>query len=284
LSHAIEDGFWVAVIHGIVESKGVIPARNQLRADRLAPKNERWLQMKRLMMLMLVALAIPATAFAATSGGSAGPTCSPTGFERDGIDLTAAQIGGNVTGSLDASGCDIGVYYGPATKGSVKNATIKNAKYFGVVNYRGKVNVTNSTISQIGNTPLDGTQHGVGIFYTTEGTPGGAASGAAKGAIKGNILHSYQKGGITVRGAGASATIERNTLTGVGHVAYIAQNGIQVSFGGSATVKGNTVSGHWYTPDGTEACGLLVYQAGKVNAKATANTLFDNEVEMYVGP
>ena len=240
--------------------------------------------MKRLMMLMLVALAIPATAFAATSGGSAGPTCSPTGFERDGIDLTAAQIGGNVTGSLDASGCDIGVYYGPATKGSVKNATIKNAKYFGVVNYRGKVNVTNSTISQIGNTPLDGTQHGVGIFYTTEETPGGAASGTAKGAIKGNILHSYQKGGITVRGAGASATIERNTLTGVGHVAYIAQNGIQVSFGGSATVKGNTVSGHWYTPDGTEACGLLFYQAGKVNAKATANTLFDNEVEMYVGP
>ena len=240
--------------------------------------------MKRLMMLMLVALAIPATAFAATSGGSAGPTCSPTGFERDGIDLTAAQIGGNVTGSLDASGCDIGVYYGPATKGSVKNATIKNAKYFGVVNYRGKVNVTNSTISQIGNTPLDGTQHGVGIFYTTEETPGGTASGTAKGAIKGNILHSYQKGGITVRGAGASATIERNTLTGVGHVANIAQNGIQVSFGGSATVKGNTVSGHWYTPDGTEACGLLFYQAGKVNAKATANTLFDNEVQMYVGP
>ena len=119
-----------------------------------------------------------------------------------------------MTGDLDAAGCDIGVYYGPGTKGSVKNATIKNAKYFGVVNYRGKVNVTNSTISQIGNTPLDGTQHGVGIFYTTEETPGGATSGTAKGTINGNVLHSYQKGGITVRGAGASATIERNTLTG----------------------------------------------------------------------
>jgi hypothetical protein len=237
--------------------------------------------MKRLMMLMLVALAVPATALAGTSG-SAGTTCSPTGFERDGINLTAAQIGGNVSGDLDAAGCDIGVYYGPGTKGSVKNATIKNAKYFGVVNYRGKVNVTNSTISQIGNTPLDGTQHGVGVFYTTEETPGGAASGIAKGAIKGNILHSYQKGGITVRGAGASATVERNTLTGAGHVAYIAQNGIQVSFGSTATVKNNTVSGHWYTPDGTEACGLLFYQAGKV--KATANTLFDNEVATYVGP
>jgi hypothetical protein len=164
----------------------------------------------------------------------------------------------------------------------VKNATIENARYFGVVNYGGKVNVANSTISQIGNAPFDGTQHGVGIFFTTEATPGVAADVIAKGTIKGNILHSYQKGGITVRGVGASATIERNTLTGVGHVDFIAQNGIQVSFGSSATVKGNTVSGHWYTPDSTEACGLLFYQAGKVNAKA--NTLFDNEVATYVTP
>jgi len=160
-----------------------------------------------------------------------------------------------VTGDLDAAGCDIGVYYGPGTKGSVKNATIENARYFGVVNYGGKVNVANSTISQIGNAPFDGTQHGVGIFFTTEATPGVAADVTAKGTIKGNILHSYQKGGITVRGVGASATIERNTLTGVGHVDFIAQNGIQVSFGGSATVKGNTVSGHWYTPADTESPG-----------------------------
>jgi len=162
--------------------------------------------MKRLMMLMLVALAVPATAFAATSGGSASTTCTPTGFNRDGINLTAAQIGGKVTGDLDAAGCDIGVYYGPGTKGSVKNATIENARYFGVVNYGGKVNVANSTISQIGNAPFDGTQHGVGIFFTTEATPGVAADVIAKGTIKGNILHSYQKGGITVRGVGASAT------------------------------------------------------------------------------
>ncbi len=164
----------------------------------------------------------------------------------------------------------------------MKNVTIENARYFGVVNYGGKVNVTNSTISQIGNAPFDGTQYGVGIFFTTEATPGVAADVTAKGTIKGNILHSCQKGGITVRGVGASATIERNMLTGVGHVDFIAQNGIQVSFGSRATVKGNTVSGHWYTPDSTEACGLLFYQAGKVNAKA--NTLFDNEVATYVTP
>ena len=37
-------------------------------------------------------------------------------------------------------------------------------------------------------------------------------------------------------------------MKGRGPVDDIAQNGIQVSFGGNATVKGNAVSGHWYTP------------------------------------
>jgi hypothetical protein len=237
--------------------------------------------MKRLMMLLLVALAIPATAFAGiNSSGDA--TCTATGFHRDGINLTAAQIGGDVTGDLDATGCDIGVYYGPGAKGSVTKATITNAKYFGVVNYRGKVNVKDSTISKIGNTPFDGTQHGVGILYTTEKDPYGETSGTAKGTISGNTLSLYQKGGITVRGAGASATIERNTLTGAGPISYIAQNGIQVSFGGSATVTANTVSGHSYTPDTNEACGVLFYQAGKVKVKQLqkANQVFNNEVNI----
>src|SRR3954470_2718439 len=142
-----------------------------------------------IMLLVLVALAIPATASATSSGG----TCTPTGFSRDGIDLTAAQIGGNVTGAVDAAGCDIGVFYGPGVKGSVNAATITNAKYFGVVNYRGGVDVKNSTMSKIGNNPFDGAQHGVGILYTTEEVPNGTTSGMATGQIIGNVLREYQK-------------------------------------------------------------------------------------------
>ena len=41
---------------------------------------------------------------------NASATCTPTGFFRDGINLTAAQIGGSVTGTLDATGCNIGAY------------------------------------------------------------------------------------------------------------------------------------------------------------------------------
>ena len=44
-----------------------------------------------------------------TSAAAAG--CTPTGFFRDGLNMTAAQIGGDVTGSLDATGCNVGVYY-----------------------------------------------------------------------------------------------------------------------------------------------------------------------------
>jgi hypothetical protein len=239
--------------------------------------------MKRLMMLLVVALAIPATAFAGASPHAA--ACTPTGFFRDNIELTAAQIGGNVTGDVNAIGCDIGVYYGPGAKGSVSNAKITNARYFGVVNYGGKVNVKDSTISQIGNIPFDGSQHGVGILYTTEKdpyAPHGDASGTAKGTISGNTLFEYQKGGITVRGAGASATIERNTVTGRGEIESIAQNGIQVSFGASATVAGNSVSGHSYKPDTNEACGVLFYNVGKVKVKQVqkANNLFGNEVDV----
>src|SRR4029077_21264323 len=59
-------------------------------------------------------------------------TCTPTGLMRDGIDLTAAQIGGNVMGPLDATGCNIGVYYEPGTTGTVNGADIHGANYYGV--------------------------------------------------------------------------------------------------------------------------------------------------------
>ena len=41
--------------------------------------------------------------------------CTPTGLMRDGINLTAALVNpsGPVTGTVNATGCNIGVYYGP---------------------------------------------------------------------------------------------------------------------------------------------------------------------------
>ena len=82
-----------------------------------------------------VASLASASAFIATMAVAAAPTaamaatCTDTGFVRDGINLTAMQIGGAVTGEIDATGCDIAVY----NPDSVTNADIHGARYYGVV-------------------------------------------------------------------------------------------------------------------------------------------------------
>jgi parallel beta-helix repeat protein len=187
-----------------------------------------------------------------------GVTCTQTGFTRDGINLTAAQIGGTVTGTLNATGCNIGAY----NPSSVTNATIVGANYFGVVANGGTHTVTGSTIRNIGEVPFNGSQHGVGIFFT-----------GASGTISGNTVSLYQKGGIVVRDGG-KVTINDNSVTGAGGITYIAQNGIQVSFGTSAKLFGNDVSRNNYTPSKVTACGLLIYKAGGVSGEFKAGIAY----------
>ena len=170
--------------------------------------------------------------------------CTPTGFRN----LTAEQIGGNVSGPLDATGCDIGVYYAPGTTGSVNGAEISGALYDGVVANAAAVNVTGSQIHNIGDTPLGGNQRGVGVYYTTLNPDLSSTGGtAATGTVSGNTFTKYQKGGIVVNGPGAAVTISGNTVTGDGRVTRNAQNGIQVGRGATGTITGNTVTGHAYT-------------------------------------
>lgn len=64
--------------------------------------------------------------------------------------------------------------------------------------------------------------------------------------ISGNTVTNYQKNGITANGD-VFAIITGNTVTGAGKVNYIAQNGIQVGFGGTGAVIGNSISSNFYT-------------------------------------
>jgi parallel beta-helix repeat protein len=218
------------------------------------------------------------------------PTCTQTGFFRDGINMTAAQIGGNVTGSLDAAGCNIGVYYDNTHTGNVSGANISGATYFGVVvnGDAGAVsgNVTGSTIHDIGETPLtgQGSQHGTAIYYRA------FAGGTASGTISGNTIRNYQKGGITISG-NVSASITKNTVTGQGPVAWIAQNGIQVGYGAKATVTGNTVTNNAYTGANlASSAGILVVGgacfgtglAYTVGLDISKNTLTTNDIGVWL--
>jgi Right handed beta helix region len=220
---------------------------------------------------------------------SASVTCTATGFFRDGINMTAAQINpsGTVSGDVDATGCNVGVYYDQGT-GVVNNANVHGANYFGVLvngdDHVVAVDVTGSTVSSIGETPHNGTQHGVGIYYRAFG------AGSTSGKVAGNVVGTYQKGGITVNGA-STVTVSGNTVTGDGRVDWISQNGIQVGYGATAQVKSNVVSGNAYTGLNCASSGGVLVVGGAwfgtgvpltTGTQITGNTLVNNDVGVFL--
>ncbi len=234
--------------------------------------------------LMRFVLAVcTSTAAAVTFGvgpAAASAACTPTGFVRDGINLTAALINpGTVSGTVDATGCNIGVYYGPGSTGRVSKAEIYGANYFGVVNDGGVVDVMNSWVHDIGEVPFNGTQHGVGIYF--------AYDSGATGHITGNTVSRYQKGGIVVNGGNDSATINNNVVTGLGQVNFIAGNGIQLAFGATGAIFNNTVSDNAYTgTNDASSAGILVF-GGCGDPQDTGvdihnNTLSQNDMGIYL--
>ena len=181
--------------------------------------------------------------------------CTTTSYSG----LTAAIVNPTttVTGPVDATGCDIGVYFDNG-KGSIDKADISKALQFGVfVNgdtNNVAVDIRDSSIHEIGDTIFSGNQRGVAIYYRAY-----YLTGSASGTISGNQITNYQKAGIVANGQGTSVVITDNTVTGHGPTAVIAQNGIQVGYGASATVMRNTVSGNSYSgTTGYASGGVLV--------------------------
>lgn len=209
--------------------------------------------------------------------------------------MTAAQVGGNVSGNLNAVGCDIGVYYNHSHTGQVTNASIHDANQYGVfvdgMSGNVAVNTTKSHVYNIGThtaeayTP-NGVQTGVGIYYNSVNStvsPSVVTPGRVQGKISGNTVDDYQKGGIVANGSKTDADTDSNVVTGAGPVDYIAQNGIQMSRGAMGGVTNNTVAANAYTGAGTAtSAGVLVY--GGLGDPLTegitvdSNKLIDNDV------
>lgn len=230
--------------------------------------------MKRILISLAVLSMIAAAAHAA---------CTVTGFYRDGINLTASLINpASVTGTVDATGCNIGVYYDSGV-GTIANANIFGANYFGVVNNGATVNVSSSLIYKIGESPFNGSQHGVAIYFT----------GGGSGTIDSNQVSAYQKGGIVGNGTGTKVTITNNVVTGLGPVPFIAQNGIQVSRSATGEVSGNSISANFYTACSNQdaaktgcipwvSAGLLLYDVDANAIKKSNNQFRDNQRNMLL--
>jgi hypothetical protein len=218
------------------------------------------------------------------------PPCTPTDLIQDGHPLTARMIDPtSVTGAVDGMGCDIAVYYSMAgSGGTISSADISDAVYYGVADNKASaaVNILNTSIHNIGNAVFDGSQHGVGIFYT---------GGSANGTVDNDSVYLYQKNGMAIKN-GANVIVTNNTVTGRGRTKIIAQNGIELFHATSPNLSGNTVSLNIYTQNtsctpgcvgsttGVTATGFLLFDTNFKNPGEVApfNHAFRNQVDYYV--
>ena len=150
-----------------------------------------------------------------------------------------------------------------------------------------KLSATGVTVDGAGAVPINGCQQGIGIQVGTTGlTPASAGVGIAT--LKGVTVSGYQKNGITVDGAGSSASITKTTVTGAGPTTQIAQNGIQVSSGAQATIKSSTITGNECNnascgPDSltsSQSTGVLFFGAA-AGSSLSSSKLSGNDIGVY---
>jgi hypothetical protein len=236
--------------------------------------------MKKLMLGAVLAAAVLAPV-ASAPAQAIGP-CTPTDFTQDGRPLTALMVNPpSVTGVVDATGCDIAVYFssGPHT---VNAATIENAFYYGVLvrNAGTSATITNSEVRFIGDgnngTFLPtGAQHGNGIRFRD----------GATGSVDNTYVHHYQKGGIVVSNPGTRATVTNSWIQGLGPVPFIAQNGIQYSDHSAGEIRGNLIEDNQYTgPQDTFSTGLLLFDIEPPQIKHSLNHYRDNDRNLIMIP
>ena len=98
--------------------------------------------------------------------------------------------------------------------------------------------------------------------------------------VTNNPVHNFQKNGIVVRGdntTGPNLVATANTVTGIGAVATDGgQNGIEIAFGATGTVKSNFVA-DVLNPSQSAATGILLYATSgspivEINTIESANT------------
>src|ERR1700683_578789 len=63
-----------------------------------------------------------------------------------------------------------------------------------------------------------------------------------------NSVWDYQKNGITVNDTGTTAEVVRNVVTGIGPTSGAAQNGVQMGFDATGSIRLNNISGNVWSP------------------------------------
>jgi hypothetical protein len=228
-----------------------------------------------------------AISLAGAQAAAAAP-CTPTPAFRDGHFLTAQVYDptGPVTGTIDATGCDIGVYT-DSGQTVVVGATVENAKYFGILTEgsTASTDVSDSTVQNIGDVPFSGAQHGIGIEWAAGST----------GSVDSSTVQQYQKNGVVIADSGTSASVTNDTVTGHGQTPVIAENGIEFIDGSSGSASGNLITDNYYTGCSNRdaaktgcipyvATGLLLDNVDPSQVSRSKNTYRDDQRNEYVAP
>src|SRR2546426_11802673 len=174
--------------------------------------------------IFTIALLVLASVVAILSTGArAAALCFPVTTSR-GV-LTTAMVD-QTSGTIDATGCDIGDYIQTST--TVSGLTVHDANQYGIFVDSQlaaiSVSISGATVYNIGAhtgtsfTP-NGVQTGIDIIFDS-----GASGPTASGSIDSSTIYAYQKGGIVINHNSIVSTTN-NVVTGLGPVNYIAQNG-----------------------------------------------------------
>lgn len=144
-----------------------------------------------------------------------------------------------------------------------------NYRMQGISYYNAGGEVNNVEIKNIKETPASGSQHGIGLYvYIDDGTSRLFSANNLN-------IHDYQKNGTVFAGEGLTANISNSVIYGFGQIDFIAQNGIQYSYGATGKAENNKVYDNYYTPETWAATGILVFDAGS-NLQLINNEVYKN--------
>ncbi len=211
----------------------------------------------------------------------------PDGFTLNGAGHTITAIdpslGHFVGGVVSNGGAAANVKNLTITTSGLVNVCDAGANRLRGILYDGASGaVTNNTVLNI-NQGASGCQEGNGIEVRNFGS----SPVRNRLRIENNTVLNYQKTGIVANG-NVDANITDNVVGGAGPVGYIAQNGIQVGFGATASVMRNQVSGNSYTGSSTVSGGILVvggpFYGGDfcVGVQIVQNTGMNNDVGVFL--
>ena len=125
------------------------------------------------------------------------------------------------------------------------------------------------------------------MYIDSAETFGIVAYGDSNVTISGNTISGYARGGIGVNGdigvhPAPHATVTNNTVTGPGLGVPVtwAPNGIQIGWGATGEIRGNTVSGNGWPGTEWTGSGILVFLSNGVIVEQ--NTVSSNETGIAI--